>query len=296
MDINYSPQESLFDVVVHPPVGINGTYYGSVPPNFKVPTLKLVQDLDDPQKRPALHFEAAYDKMVIVPSDLLQATNAGNPVARPQTATGPMVQPGDTPWLCYWNDTWIEGFIYEENSTYSSYSSVVRPPTMTATTTVATATVSTTVNPSGITYAQGGLATPNNTPKSEGEPAESDDDSHETYQEDRKRRRVVNLHPQLMSKLGRRFRYPYSTTAPFPRVLKMEERRFPDPDNPPYCQQHRFHVNQTFTPLGAFVRLGQTDPPPRPEGGYKGRRGLALFYQAQTEEPSNSCHCQWIDA
>ncbi|KAF2097465.1 hypothetical protein NA57DRAFT_77722 [Rhizodiscina lignyota] len=109
----------------------SGFNYGTQPPVMQVSALEWVVDLDDPHQGPALHFQAMYDKVVIVsendfdpddsPSRLLRRGGGNNGLS-----FGPgdefhnkkgKVNNGDQPWLCYWNQTFIEGFIYmEQNS------------------------------------------------------------------------------------------------------------------------------------------------------------------------------------
>jgi hypothetical protein len=72
---------------------------------FNAPSI-LVTGNDDPIRGPAYFFQKSYDKLVILPeSASITRRGAG--------ASGQsIVQPGDLPWFCYWNETLLEVFIY----------------------------------------------------------------------------------------------------------------------------------------------------------------------------------------
>ena len=95
--------------------------YGPQPPAlvpFKI--LEYVTDLEDPQYGPALHFQTVYNKTVILDPGSLSSSSkkrrqAPGPGAPPGGAfrhRKNTVQAGDQPWFCFWNGTFIEGFIY----------------------------------------------------------------------------------------------------------------------------------------------------------------------------------------
>ena len=163
--------------------------------NTSFAAFSTVQDDNDPEAGPAYHFQQYYEKVVVVPQSELQSLastatrrnlDASDPLAK--RATGEPA-PGDRFWMCIFNSTFVEGFIYADrtavlqNSTSSSTASV----------TLSTATPST----SGTSF----TATRPNAPT-----ATSDE----------------------MTRLEQ-----------YPLLVKIEERRLPNNDVEPYCQQYQ---------------------------------------------------------
>ncbi|KAH0541430.1 hypothetical protein FGG08_004120 [Glutinoglossum americanum] len=133
--------------------------YGAQPPVFNTPTEATVAlDKNDPERGPAYFFHLVYDKVVLLhdnelgpsssnqdaskrdigdhkrdseddePSDLPPNFYQGGyqGISRKNTA-----QPGDLLWVCVWNDTLLEGFVYitqhSANSSLASPTSSVAP-------------------------------------------------------------------------------------------------------------------------------------------------------------------------
>jgi hypothetical protein len=116
--------------------------YGAQPPILKHPqALHLGMDKYSTGKGPSWFFQAVYDKLVIVPeSDLTpsnskRATNLRSRQGSEYAHQG-VAQPGDYPWFCYWNNTFIEAFIYvnETSAAGSRPSSSSYPATSTTST------------------------------------------------------------------------------------------------------------------------------------------------------------------
>lgn len=94
--------------------------YGAQPPFLsQYQVMGLVVDSQSPERGPAWFFQAPYNKVVVLPEQALQApsmdkrqynTHSLPPssfIERKGTA-----QPGQNPWICYWNGTLLETFIY----------------------------------------------------------------------------------------------------------------------------------------------------------------------------------------
>ena len=97
--------------------------YGPQTPQLLGPTLsRLMNDKGDWDKGPAYFFQRAFDKVVILREEVFE--NAQNLRKRglrhhwdddmelSQRGTNDVVQTGDKPWYCYWNQTILEGFLY----------------------------------------------------------------------------------------------------------------------------------------------------------------------------------------
>jgi len=97
--------------------------YGAQPPILKDnKVLRLVTDSDYPERGPAWFFQTTYDKLVILPEAQLTpiakrggtqywGNRASDFMGRKGVAAA-----GDKPWLCYWNGTLLEAFIYVNQS------------------------------------------------------------------------------------------------------------------------------------------------------------------------------------
>ena len=98
--------------------------YGLQTPLLDTKPMELVTDLDFKAYGPAYHFSARYDKLVILPPDEL---SLGSGLTKRQDNKYRQrfeVKPSDAPWYCYWNNTYIEGYIYsDDNSTAATITS-----------------------------------------------------------------------------------------------------------------------------------------------------------------------------
>ena len=186
--------------------------YGAQTPQLDLQTMQLVQDLDFQNYGPAYHFHTRYDKVVILRSEEL---NAGSALRKRQSADDLSsrqrftVQPGDYPWYCYWNDTYIEGYIYAtNNSTAANF--------MAFPTTLSTDSPSST-SPDTATFAAATLAPTSLTTTPPTAPAI-----------------VVPTSPAAARRDAAADAAASSRTPPYPRIVKIEERRLPDSPQP-YC-------------------------------------------------------------
>jgi hypothetical protein len=110
--------------------------YGMQEPvvTFNAPSI-LVTDNEDPSRGPAYLFQKSYDKLAILP----ESTSIAR---RGAVGSGQgIVQPGDRPWFCYWNETLLEVFIYSNLTSIDASATSIS--TSTSTTSLADAPVPT---------------------------------------------------------------------------------------------------------------------------------------------------------
>ncbi|MCJ1310219.1 hypothetical protein MMC25_003881 [Agyrium rufum] len=119
-------------------------HYGPQPPSLNNSiSIKLMQDKNDSEKGPAYFFQQAYDKIVIIPDSLLSVGTSSkrsphdanrnlrarnfdiNEVPEElKRSTSDALQPGESPWFCFWNGTVLEGFIYVTLNTSAANSTL----------------------------------------------------------------------------------------------------------------------------------------------------------------------------
>lgn len=141
------PAVTMFSV--ENPTG-NNTDYGTQPPSFTQAPLSLVLDLENSTYGPGYQFSSIYNKLVILPGNSLSFNSRAKRQAPgsdptctsslpppppppfftplPWWATKKRIQPTDQPWFCWFNQTYIDGFIYvdtPENTPVSPSSSVL---------------------------------------------------------------------------------------------------------------------------------------------------------------------------
>ena len=95
--------------------------YGAQPPVLHRPQLMFIaRDTYDPKMGPAWIFQNFYDKLVIVeehklappaPNSKREAHLLEKGTLSDFTRKG-VAMPGDYPWFCYWNNTFLEVFLY----------------------------------------------------------------------------------------------------------------------------------------------------------------------------------------
>lgn len=106
--------------------------YGAQPPLMtQAQVMGLAIDSQSRERGPAWFFQAPYNKVVVVPENALSASSNDR---RRDTSQGPpasafmgrkgTAQVGQNPWICYWNGTVLETFIYvNQTSSYGASSS-----------------------------------------------------------------------------------------------------------------------------------------------------------------------------
>lgn len=249
-----------------------GIQYGLQSPDLTVRPMQLVLDLDYKMYGPAYHFSALYDKIVVLSPEEFTAGSSFN--KRDEDGDQPpfrrrfQVMPGETPWFCIWNATYIEGYIYVgDNSSAAAFP---------------------TAWPSN--------AYPTSIPVQTSAPTPASSAAVETTQKATSpQRRGDNDYPK----------YP-----PYPRIVKVEERRLPGSPQP-YCQKMQLLDNGQFTvasgndgnPVTVLLQEQDPDmrdffasslaPPASSSTKTSGRKRQAQNLQKRTD-PTDSCHCQWM--
>ncbi|KAF9739882.1 hypothetical protein PMIN06_006047 [Paraphaeosphaeria minitans] len=250
--------------------------YGLQTPLFPPSTLQLVSDLDFRGYGPAWHFAGRYDKVVVLQNEEFAAgTNLrkrDDDPNKPSARHRFQVMPGDNPWYCFWNSTYIEGYIYvTDNSTAASMTNYPTPNPTDPFDAMMTPTATTSASFPETSTAS---ATPLRTKRT----------------------------PQQRSDAGFTFRFPF----PYPRIVKIEERRLPGAPQP-YCQKMQLLDNGQITPASGsnggnvIVWLQESDPSMEefygaPPGSSPSSTEAAKVrrQQERRSDPSDACHCQWM--
>ncbi|KAF2867555.1 hypothetical protein BDV95DRAFT_610475 [Massariosphaeria phaeospora] len=244
-----------------------GIQYGLQPPQLVVQPMQLVLDLDYKAYGPAWHFSARYDKIVILKPDefVAGASLKKRDDDKPSFRHRFQVMPGDSPWYCFWNETYIEGYIYvEDNSTAASLTSFPTAwPSMPFDTTIPVETAMPLTAATDATVASSAQSTPPPSP------------------------------------VERRGDSDYPRLPPYPRIVKIEERRIPGSPQA-FCQKMLLLDNGQLTesqsasgdPIKVFL---QEEDPTLDEffaGDAPGRRKRRALQERG--DPSDACHCQWM--
>jgi hypothetical protein len=251
--------------------------YGLQTPELVLQPMQLVLDLDYKAYGPAYHFQARYDKLVILRPDELSASSG---LSKRQDGKDFrqrfQVKPGDFPWYCFWNNTYIEGYIYvEDNSTAASFTAF---PTQA---------------PSGspsASYDMAGFlaaATTGTLPSAGSMPTS------------------LTAPTPTPSPVARRDAQSNANDAaapprmpPYPRIVKIEERRLPG-SGQPYCQQMVLLDNGKIATAASGNRIWLQESDPTYEEYFaaqatasaNSKRGVVA---QRRSDPSDACHCQWM--
>ncbi len=115
--------------------------YGMQTPHTFPQDLDIVIDLDDEDNGPAYYFQTTHDKLVILrENELMKPANERRdaaPAAEPEPPLPDddvVVKAGDVAWFCYWNDTFVEGFIYVRQNASRDFEEIEAQATATAAT------------------------------------------------------------------------------------------------------------------------------------------------------------------
>lgn len=299
--------------------------YGAQPPKV-APMQRVfwVQDLNEPGRGPALHFQTTYDKLVIleegefaqgkrkrnIPQYGSGAATDYTPLGEHRPGESPlppsphgggyrrksmMLQTGDSPWYCYWNQTFIEGFIYvSQNSSTNGGRSDGAAATTTLSGSAPTFSFST----------SSGVPTPTPTTI--------------TNRQARAALSEVSLHLKRMAAASaspiKDYVVPKNSGPPqkFPFVFKLTERRTPGSGQQagmaPYCQKMFVPPEGAPYPVHdddgrpTVVHLNENDPSPqdfstalrKPEKSVVAASSSTARSLSKREDPPKSCHCLWI--
>ncbi|KAG0649563.1 hypothetical protein D0Z07_3566 [Hyphodiscus hymeniophilus] len=234
---------------------MNFLSYGAQPPLLsKHQVMGLVVDSQSPERGPAWFFQAAYNKVVVLPDLALQAPSNGKRQDEPRSSPSSYymerkgtAQPGQNPWICYWNGTFLETFIYvNQTSSWGARSS-------------SSSSSSYTTSVSSATYSQ-------------------------------------SAQPSVWSD---------SLLTPYPKVIKVQERRVPSGYEaiPPYCIQHEVNSDGSVIPLlnstgqPITVYLNETEPSsvsPISDRSNLFERLEERDRHFRERDVTQSCGCVWI--
>ena len=276
-----------------------GINYGTQPPNTHFAPFISVEDDDEPYRGPAFYFQTFYDKFVIVPESSLPASGASNPQKRSfvnsDWFTQHQVVAGDKPWFCWFNGTFLEGFIYANNYTDPSQSSISSSASSSTSSSpyskhtkassypLTTSTIIEVSGPSTTATLTSALQTATYT-----HPPSS---SYTHTPNGRRAKRDWQLEKRTWS---------FAELSSFGYVVKIEERRVPDSIQP-YCQQFQILDNGMAGPLvepgtnqQITVYLQQTHPDysayqPETYGGAS-PTGMS---KVKRDPINGACHCEW---
>jgi hypothetical protein len=314
--------------------------YGTQPPKIS-PDQKMiwVTDVREAYRGPALHFQTFYDKVVVLDNDVFQpptlrrrnlASANRTELVQRHTSTSPTRhrlanEPGQEPWFCYWPSTYVEGFIYVQQPIIGADTQqftamrtfATDMPTMTPVAQSHGVATATTPTAPSLTQLQVRRALHRRDASASPAPTASPD------------------HDAFASAAAAA--QPTNPPARFPFVIKVEERRLPNPAWQPYCQQMRVaddgrmvpHLDAQGQPIierikeaapsksdplvtagvGHQMRKGASGQDGRNADmfavGHKDRRKMRRAVPLRpyregrrlarrSNEPSNSCHCQWV--
>lgn len=244
--------------------------YGMQPPKVNDVTMLLVTDINEPTRGPAWAFEVAYNKTVIIPEGLFPGSSSSSsskrgsaPPPPPQGGGGGfpgggdfkrkgLAQSGDKPWICSWDGTILEVFVYPNQN--NSQPSLVYPDSSATSTGGGTTTATVTSDVSSST------ATSSSTDDDDNESSEYQNvayTSHHRRQASTSPATTTTTSTTATSTISSSGVFDTSVPSPsdfqvpfFPRVVKMEERRLAgSPSVQPYCRQYQINDNGPATPL-----------------------------------------------
>ncbi|KAI0899205.1 hypothetical protein F4806DRAFT_328781 [Annulohypoxylon nitens] len=279
----------------------NGVFtYGVQPPDLTDLQMKLVSDIFEVPRGPAWNFEIAYNKTAIIPEPFLTASSS--PPSSTSTSSpnrrrmmfggndakrkGVMAQPGDKPWVCHWDNTILEAFIYAGQN--NSFSRPIDPGPMTSPTTSGDSGASATPTSSGAAADVNDLSSPSRA---------SFDDSQAT---------TTTASSASTTGFDKDLPMPSSPPsmplAPYPRVVKVEERRNAGSTSvKPWCRQFQILPdNQAPVPArdanGNFIDVYINED----EGGYDesggSKRNIEKYLGTRNSGKGtdmSDCGCIW---
>ncbi|KAI1141569.1 hypothetical protein F5Y05DRAFT_373110 [Hypoxylon sp. FL0543] len=230
----------------------NNVYtYGVQPPDLKDLEMRLVSDIFELPRGPAWNFEVSYNKTAIIPEIFISPPTSTSHNRRrmlfgaADAKRRGVAQPGEKPWVCHWDNTILEAFIYAgQNNSFSHPGDAGSGP---MTTTPAQASTSEDVH--------GGAATTPTVGATgvSGEKENGDDfPSHRPFGDDRDPYATSSTDSLPMTattastassstdSFDKGLPMPISPLPPYPRVMKVEERRNAGSTTvKPWCRQYK---------------------------------------------------------
>ena len=263
--------------------GYSNISYGTQTPATSFSPFIAVKDNDDPQQGPALYFQAFYDKVVVAAPDAFPYGQSTSKRRRgrdhvkdaqsfrmpPAWHTRHQIVAGEQPWFCYWNGTFIEGFIYAKNTTAGSASSASSSSSSSSPTSGPFTSTSTILEVSG----------PHTTSTVTGSGA------------------TATSWTSSVANVARGYVGDYYGQLPqLDYIVKIEERRAPGSPQP-YCQKMQIlndgtagAVSDPDTGSPIKILLGEEDPP---YSAYQSSSASSSSKIKRADTTPGGCHCQW---
>jgi hypothetical protein len=262
--------------------------YGPQPPDFNGTsfTMQPYKDKEDDELGVALFFSVLFDKLIIVPDGQLSPPEYMNKrsLAAPELAGRGMgswgddddyLNIGDKPWYCYWNSTISEFWIFldqnmDDTSPIDNGSSTITSASSTPTTAHGYG-MSSTSGPNHGTQATSqdpSLTTPY--------PTEPTDEAYWTG--------------------GSKVKRQASVGSPnFPKLAKMVEKRKPDDNVQPYCQQMQVLNNWQIMPIPDVptICIEESDYKSAAATG-DSRRTRRKRNGDTVQQLASNCICEWF--
>ncbi|XXG95915.1 hypothetical protein Hte_002191 [Hypoxylon texense] len=291
--------------------------YGVQPPNLTDVKLKLVSDVYEASRGPAWNFEVTYNKTVVLPEQLLapsSSTSSTQNSRRMLFGGGDfkrkgVAQPGEKPWICHWDDTILEAFIYAgQNNSFSRPIDPRPPMPMTSAPTpsesfsgapASAPTAENTDLPSGIDNSGGFKPSPGDfgnpedhhtsPPVTDGVPMSTTTSSPS---------------PSSSDWFGKDPFMPDNPMPVYPRVVKVEERRSSISSTAkPFCRQYRIVGEyQEAVPVldanGNMIEVQIDEEERSYDGSGQSRRSAIEHYLgtrggAKSGSDMSDCGCMW---
>lgn len=225
--------------------------YGVQPPDLSDVTLNLVNDVHELTRGPAWNFEVPYNKTVVLPEQLLTPSPSSLMTSKQNERRmlfggdfkrKGIAQPGDKPWICHWDNTILEAFIYAGQN--NSFSRPIDPSPMTSAPTPSSSVPGSA--PAAVTIENTGVPTGFDNSGDFG-PSQGNNgnpqDSHPSTSVTDGSPMTTTASSPASSSSGWFDKDPFMPSNPipvYPRVVKVEERRNSDSmTTKPYCRQYQ---------------------------------------------------------
>ena len=289
---------------------------GAQPPDISTKSMSLVYDFANQNLGPAFQFQVLFNKTVVLPGALFQDEDGGNNTAafarKRKRGSDPdfnghgeyhpvarSVNHADTPWFCYWPDTFFEAFLYVNESSSSPAPSSASSPAMPAITPAPDMSGDANAQQKGQMMNQvlpspsspdNGDPNPNN---DDGDDGDNDGDNNDDNDDD----------DDPMERKMKLFKRSLDDGVPdgFPQKLKLEERRLHTAaPGYAYCQKMKWddtsndwtpHLNQNGGNI--WFWLDEEDPTSTNVYTLKRRSKPDSRSLKARDAPDNACYCQW---
>ncbi|KIW10551.1 hypothetical protein PV08_11515 [Exophiala spinifera] len=284
-----APLSVIFDdYSVHPSL----FRYGPQPPDFNGSSFGLDPfiDKDDDELGVALFFSTLFDKIIILPSDALSPPGPNKKRSVPMSQVlkrgagddnpnesdfdpdwmGTLLRIGDQPWYCFWNSTISEVWIFLTQNVNNTSAATTAAPSSAPTTSLGSSAYAGyashySIPSSDATQSYTGPAT-----KTGSAPAQTTSDGWD----------------------GMRLRQR-DGLSDFPKLVKMVQKRKPDNNVQPYCQQMQVLNNWQIMPIPTIATVAIEESEFAPVSTSAARRFVRRGTDT-TQQLGSNCVCEWF--